>query len=446
MPFEIIKPGTNFDFMSLRWKFIGFSAAMILAGLVALVFMGLNLGIDFKGGTKLVLRFEGSEPVNRDRIREVIAAKIKEIRGADVQVEVQDFRAGSEDNEVRYMVYTESVSLITDEKKAELTEQLKKDFGESTSVSPPAEGSDLFFVTFHEEQNIAEAAAKLRDAFTRGGLERVEVTSDKVREREMRGFEVMGVRSKEAGKEELRDDTSTDRLEQEKAQLQTDLGEYMKVNTDTSFSVAIEEMKAKMEEAIMADADLKARFSVIETSTSISPSVGSDMLNTGMLAMVYACLGILLYIALRFDFRYGPGAVVALAHDAFITVGIFALVQVPFTLPIIAAILTVIGYSVNDTIVIFDRIRENVTKLKGLPMERIVNTSINETLSRTLLTSGTTLLVVLSIYILGGGLVKDFAFALLIGITVGTYSSIFIASPVVLGIDRWMHEKRQARA
>jgi preprotein translocase subunit SecF len=191
-----------------------------------------------------------------------------------------------------------------------------------------------------------------------------------------------------------------------------------------------------MEEAIRAVPELGSRFLAVESSTSISASVGSDLLNSGLLAVVYACIGILLYIALRFDFKYGPGAVIALLHDAFITVGIFAITQIPFSLPIIAAVLTIIGYSVNDTIVVFDRIRENVTKMKGMPFDRIINTSINETLSRTVLTSVTTLAVVVSIFVLGGGLIQDFAFALIVGVLIGTYSSIFVASPILLALHR----------
>lgn len=446
MPFEIVKPGSSYEFMGRRMLFIGVSAFIILAGLGALVFAGLNLGIDFRGGTKIVLRFNGTEAVNRDRIRDVISAKIKEIRGEDVQVEVQDFKSGADADEIRYVVYTESVSLLSDEKKAGMVNLIKGTFGEDTIVNPPEEGGDQFFVTLSHDMNIKDANEKLAATFAKGGMTRVFVMSEKAREREMRGFEVMNLRTKEAGKDELREGSDAEKAQAQKDKLQKDLEEFMVANADTSFAVRIEEIKARMEDAINSDGELKARFAEIESSTSISPSVGSDMLNNGLLAVLYACIGILVYIALRFDFRYGPGAVVALFHDAFITIGVFAIAQVPFTLPIIAALLTIVGYSVNDTIVVFDRIRENATKLKGMPFDRIINISINETLSRTVLTSGTTLLVVISIYLLGGGLIKDFAFALLIGITIGTYSSIFIASPIVLGIDRLMHARKQAKA
>jgi preprotein translocase subunit SecF len=126
------------------------------------------------------------------------------------------------------------------------------------------------------------------------------------------------------------------------------------------------------------------------------------------------------------------GAIVALIHDVTITVGIFSIFNKDFTLPVIAALLTIIGYSLNDTIIVFDRIRENLRKHHKQPLDFIINRSINETLSRTILTSGTTLIVVVALYVLGGGIIHDFAFALLIGIVVGTYSSIYVASPILL--------------
>jgi len=148
--------------------------------------------------------------------------------------------------------------------------------------------------------------------------------------------------------------------------------------------------------------------------------------------MLYAVIGILIYVTWRFELRYAVGAVIALLHDVLITVGIFSLLGKEFTLPIIAALLTIIGYSLNDTIVVFDRIRENIKGIRKQPLKDIVNSSINQVMSRTVLTSFTTLLVVLALFIFGGAVIHDFAFALLIGILIGTYSSIFIASPTIL--------------
>ena len=164
----------------------------------------------------------------------------------------------------------------------------------------------------------------------------------------------------------------------------------------------------------------------------VGPQVGKVLRQKGISSIFYAMIGILIYISWRFEFKFAAGAIVALMHDIAITVGVFSLTDKEITLPIIAALLTIVGYSLNDTIVVFDRIRENLRKKRKEEYEKIINMSINETLSRTILTSGTTLLVVVSLLVLGGGVIHDFAFALLVGIIAGTYSSIFIASPVLI--------------
>jgi preprotein translocase subunit SecF len=170
----------------------------------------------------------------------------------------------------------------------------------------------------------------------------------------------------------------------------------------------------------------------------VGPQVGEELTEKGGLAMLYALLGILSYVSWRFEWRFAIGAVTALVHDVLITVGVFSVLGLEFSLPVLAAILAIIGYSLNDTIVVFDRVRENFRKMRrGTPIE-IMNTSVNQTLSRTILTSLTTLLVVLTLLIIGGEVINGFATALLVGVLIGTYSSIFIANPtvLVLGISR----------
>lgn len=170
----------------------------------------------------------------------------------------------------------------------------------------------------------------------------------------------------------------------------------------------------------------------------VGPNVGDELTEAGGLAILVSLLCILLYVSMRFEWRLAAGAVLALAHDVIITLGIFSLVQVEVDLTIVAALLTVVGYSLNDTIVVFDRIRENFRKMrKGEPTE-IMNDSITQTLSRTLITSGTTLFVVIALFVQGGPMIHGFAMALLLGITVGTYSSIYVASALALrlGITR----------
>ncbi len=167
----------------------------------------------------------------------------------------------------------------------------------------------------------------------------------------------------------------------------------------------------------------------------VGPKVGKDLRRQGMLAIIYAMIGILIYITVRFEFRFALGAIVALVHDVMITVGVFALLNKEFSLPIVAALLAIVGYSLNDTIVVYDRIRENMKGAGKLDFIGTVNRSINQTISRTILTSLTTMLVLVSLFFLGGGVIHDFAFAMIIGVLVGTYSSIFIASPVVISMQ-----------
>lgn len=201
------------------------------------------------------------------------------------------------------------------------------------------------------------------------------------------------------------------------------------IKTEKSSS-ALKGLSNKIEEALNSSYN-NGDFEIRRVEV-VGPKVGKDLREKGMLAMLYAVIGILIYVTWRFELRYAVGAVIALLHDVLITVGIFSLLGKEFTLPIIAALLTIIGYSLNDTIVVFDRIRENIKGIRKQPLKDIVNSSINQVMSRTVLTSFTTLLVVLALFIFGGAVIHDFAFALLIGILIGTYSSIFIASPTIL--------------
>ncbi len=173
----------------------------------------------------------------------------------------------------------------------------------------------------------------------------------------------------------------------------------------------------------------------------VGPKAGRELREKGLLAIIYSIIGMLIYITWRFEFRFAIGAILALIHDVLVTIGVFSMTNKEFNLPILAAILTIVGYSLNDTIVVFDRIRENMKKLKGVAFEDLVNRSINETLSRTILTSLTTLIAVLVFFIFGGGVIRDFAFALIVGIVAGTYSSIYIASPVVIDLGKLMGKK-----
>jgi preprotein translocase subunit SecF len=164
----------------------------------------------------------------------------------------------------------------------------------------------------------------------------------------------------------------------------------------------------------------------------IGPKVGAELIEKAIISILLGCVGILIYVMLRFEFAFALGAVLALVHDTVITLGAISVTDKEFTLTIIAALLTVIGYSVNDTIIIFDRIRENMKKGGRAMFEEIVNDSVNQTLSRTILTSSTVFIVLLALFFLGGSVIHDFAFALIVGVLVGTFSSVFVASSIVI--------------
>jgi preprotein translocase subunit SecF len=256
--------------------------------------------------------------------------------------------------------------------------------------------------------------------------------------------------------------------------------EYL-IRTDATIS-AMEGLSETIQERLKEATDVPVEIRRVEM---VGPQVGQDLREKALFAMFYALLFITVYISGRFElkwaksgivaaaimgavyllslfnvsvpflmlaalivslvifwffeFKYAMGAIVALIHDVTITVGIFSLFDKEFTLPIVAALLTIIGYSLNDTIIVFDRIRENLRKYHKEPMTTIVNKSINETLSRTILTSLTTLVVVVALFVLGGGIIHDFSFALLVGILIGTYSSIYVASPILLA---WQARRR----
>ncbi len=195
----------------------------------------------------------------------------------------------------------------------------------------------------------------------------------------------------------------------------------------------------------MSNAKLSAQVLAVLTKDSsdkisvrrvefVGPQVGDELAQDGGLALLYSMFGILLYVAWRFEYKFSLGSVAALSHDVLITLGFFSLLQLEFDLTVLAAILAVIGYSLNDTIVVYDRIRENFRTLRIESPEDVMNISLNQTLSRTLMTSVTTALVLIALAVLGGEIIHNFALALLVGVGIGTYSSIFIASPVVLSL------------
>jgi preprotein translocase subunit SecF len=188
-------------------------------------------------------------------------------------------------------------------------------------------------------------------------------------------------------------------------------------------------------EAALQEVDPGIVFASVE---SVGPKVSGELIWSAILAVLAATTAILIYIWLRFEWQFAIGAVVALVHDVIVTVGVFALFQLRFDLAVIAALLTILGYSINDTVVVFDRLRENLIKYKTTPLRDLMNLTVNETLSRTVMTSGTTLIALIALLVLGGDVIRGFVFAIAFGIVVGTYSSVYVAKNVVL----WLGTRR----
>ena len=201
---------------------------------------------------------------------------------------------------------------------------------------------------------------------------------------------------------------------------------------------------AKKVESVLAKSFKTGEYEIQRVDV-VGPAAGSSLRLSGFLSMFYALLCILVYVTIRFDYRYSPGAVLALFHDSMVTLGIFILTQKQFDLQILAALLALIGYSNNDTIIVFDRVRETVHNHPELTIEKAVNRAVNETLGRTILTSLCTFISVFALWLFGGKVIEDFAFTLMVGIVVGTYSSIFVASSLVIIITHY-HDRRAAKA
>ena len=207
-------------------------------------------------------------------------------------------------------------------------------------------------------------------------------------------------------------------------------------STDNIFIIKVEKTEGQNIEtrvkALLLNKVPDIKFLQIE---SVGSKVSSELVRNGMLAVLFAVISVLVYIWLRFEWQFALGAVFALIHDVILTIGVFSILRYEFNLSIIAALLTIIGYSLNDTVVVFDRVRENLRNFKSLPLLKVLNMSINNTLSRTIMTSLTTLLALFALYFLGGDVIRGFTFAMIWGVLVGTYSSIFVAAKILLILD-----------
>ena len=368
---ELFK-NTSFDFLGKKWPFIIASLVLTVMGLASLAIKGgPDYGIDFKGGALIYLRFNQEPPVQK--IRAALEGKVQG------EISVQQITGQPE-----VMVGTE----ISNEKELNANRQIIEDVLRTTFASP--EGKlDL------NNSSTGQLADRLREPLLQANVA--------LSEQELQDV-VKNIETFRATKGGIL--TSLDQL------------------------AGVQGVSPQILQAIKQQCAL-GPFTILSAEV-VGPKIGKDLQRQAVMATLYALAGMLVYIAFRFEWIYGVAAVVAVFHDTIITIGLFSLFHREISLTVVAALLTLVGYSMNDTIVVFDRIRENLKLMRRESLTTLINLSVNQTLSRTILTSGLTLLTALSLFLFGGQVLNNFAFALVVGILVGTYSSIFVASPILV--------------
>ena len=446
--YSLFNPDSNYDFVGRRHVYYALTGIGILASIIALSTLGFNKGIDFKGGTKQIVAFDPAANVDRVGLQGTVEGILTAALGAskdhigDVEVQEFDTGTGGGTGKKHFAVVTELTSMLTKAKRDGIEKALKAQFGDKIDVEWASEGEDRVFVTLTEPKKITDTYAALTKIFADAGFPKTKAGSDLEVQLDVNMFRSLQMLESENGKVDVKPEAAKAaqvKIAAEEAKLRAQKDTDLADKSDARFTVVVEEFKAKLEDGIRAK--YGKGFIAVESSTAVSPSVAGEMMSQGLVAILYAILGIVLYIILRFDVRYAPGALLATVHDVVLVIGAFSVAQVKFSMPVIAAVLTVAGYSVTDTIVVFDRIREMQEKHPDVKIEILINSAINQTMSRTVLTSLTTFLTSASIFLFGGGLIRDFAFAMCIGVIVGTFSSIFVASPIFL----WLHHRFEDR-
>lgn len=388
--FRIFPENLKIPFMSLRYVAGVLSVALIAGSIYFLSTKGLNFGVDFAGGIQMVLKFPSGSGVDAEKLR----ANLKNIGIEDASV--QSFGTEFEEHPSEYIVHFSS------------------EFADDTALESKVEeilGGDP---GAPEEERLV---SNLRFS----GIEKAYFRLNK-----------------EVSIEEIRSQFESADFGMLQLEAVAPFGRASSREYEIRFQSISANVAASLEEEFSStDADSIS----IEKVDFVGAKVGADLKTSALLSILVTIFLVFVYIFLRFDLIYAPGVILALAHDVLITTGIFSLLGVEFDLTVIAALLTVAGYSINDTIIVYDRIREVAAELKGKGFKDILDLAINQTLNRTVITSGTTMAATGILWVFGGPVIHSFAFALCIGILVGTYSSIFVAAALVLYFDNWQKKR-----
>jgi preprotein translocase subunit SecF len=397
---HLIKPGTRYDFMGMRKYFYALSAILLGLSVVAMIAPGPNWGTDFKGGTEVELTLANDAAVAPADVRKAVESS--GFASPDV--------IAAKDAKNRFLIRVQEVSVLSEATKEKLanalcgTDAAKKETDRCPEAEQPI------------EVKVSNGGDKLTVRYkSAADLEKIRAAVGTVSEVQIRDAE----------------DAITIVNEAEKSGLGSD------PSANTTFKVEVR-LKSKGDQ-IIDGLKSKLNASVVPGTATINwiGAKASDQLRDNALKSILITLFIIMaYIAFRFDLRFAPGAIVSLLHDVIIAIGAMCLTRKEITLSTIAAILTVLGFSVTDTVVVYDRIRENLGKHRNMSFSEIVNLSVSEMFGRTILTSGTVALSMVCFLVFGTQVIKDFAFVLLVGIAVGTYSSIYVAAPLTEYIDR----------
>lgn len=386
---EFIKPGTQFDFMGKRWYLIGFSGILLVLSILSFFKPGPKLGTDFKGGTEVEVEFK--KPIDDGAVRD--AAHKAGFEAPDV---VKIDEAGAQN---RFMIRVQEVSALTEANKAAVRDRM--------CLAP--EGG-----TVPEDKcptNVRATEVK----FSPGG--------DKISARYETVPDLAGIRKQLAGLEgvEIRPGNTSVIVASER-------DHKVEIFLKSKGDQLMDGLRAGLGPEVVPDTALRVEW--------VGPKAGAQLRDAAIKSVLIAIFFIMAYIAIRFDVRFAPGGILALVHDVAIALGAMIITQREITLSTVAAMLTIVGYSITDTVIVYDRIRENLTKHRDMSFSNIINLSISEMFGRTIISSGVTSLSMVMFLIWGTGVLKDFAFALLVGFLVGTYSSIYVAAPFTEWVDK----------